>query len=66
VLQQGRGTPAEFRLPADLEHFARGVVRRRGVKADSPGIADGRRDQAGEFGDRDVIAGAMLTKPLSE
>src|SRR5438132_10683169 len=60
ILERGAAAPAEFRQPADVEQFARGAVRPRGVEADLAGIPDRRRDHAGEFGDRNVLASADI------
>src|SRR5512144_1799808 len=65
LLERGRGAPAELGQPADVEQFSRRAVRARGVKADPTGIADGSRDHAGEFSDRDVLAGADIDQFVS-
>src|SRR5262245_6829297 len=49
LLQRRAGAPAEFCQPADIEQLARRAVGPRGIEADLAGIADGRRDHAGEF-----------------
>src|SRR5712664_2885781 len=55
--RRGRA-PAQFGEAGDIEQFTRRTVGPRGVEADPTDIANGRRDHAGEFGDRDVFAGA--------
>src|SRR4029079_1169266 len=65
LFQRRAGAPAELRQPADIEQLARRAVRPRSVKADLAGIADRRRDHAGEFGDRDVLAGADIDQFVS-
>src|SRR5260370_38007175 len=59
-LERGAGAPAKPGKTADVEQFARRAVRPRGVEADLAGIANGRGDHAGEFGDGDVLAGADI------
>src|SRR5436309_15074162 len=65
VLERGRGAPAELGQVADIEQFSRGAVGARGVKADLATVTDGRRDHAGEFGDRDVLAGADIDQLIA-
>src|SRR5947207_11132554 len=60
LLQRRAGAPAKLGQPADVQQFSRRAVRARSVETDLSGIADGRRDHAGEFGDRDVLAGADI------
>ena len=61
VLQAGTGLPAEFGKSADVEQFARGTVRPRGVKGDRADVTDRCRHHAGEFGDGEVSVSMRAT-----
>jgi hypothetical protein len=58
--ERGGRAPAEFCQAADVEQFARRAVGPRRIEADLVGVADDGGDQAGEFGVRDVLAGADI------
>src|SRR5437773_10419708 len=60
ILQRGRGAPAEFGEPADIEQFSRRAVRARRIEADLAAKAYGLGHHAREFGDGDVLAGADI------
>src|SRR5579863_7043028 len=60
VLKRGAGAPAEFGNAADVEQFSWRAVGPRGIETDRTAIADGRGHHPGEFGDRDVLAGADI------
>src|SRR3979490_2407926 len=65
IFQRGARAPAQFGKAADIEQFARGAVRPRGVEADLAGISAGRATHAREFRNRDVLAGADVDQSFA-